>query len=364
MIFPHNHKFGCADGHWSKSSNRTTANTSALSLLIYFGEGFVGWVGNFSVTSAPHSHTHVSGLVPRYSPIPKPFGCGCALEYLFLCTSEHFHFHCQGSLHHPHQLHPNTPSPQPTSAQVVSFSLPWHFQVCLRQDASDIECKIILIGPVHIAHQSINLDISVGLATPLPDLCCHWSLLRHCNHLQCFVIQDTLQISSFVLDIIKQYLYLHDELPPSYPHLQESFWSRNDIPMAKGHRYRPCIHHSRLFFFNSHDYIGQVIISEQLAPAHSWTRCLLELHVHHCLGEPHHLLFPRLRGFPLLIAMWRSQMVCLLWFRSSLSIFYNLITDGTFYLCRLFNLILCLWTESVFHIFCLQTADRKPALES
>jgi hypothetical protein len=54
-----------------------------------------------------------------------------------------------------------------------------------------------------------------------------------------------------------------------------------------------------------------VIISEQLAPAHSWTRSLLELHVHHCLGEPHHLLFPRLRGFPLLIATWRSQMVCL-----------------------------------------------------
>ena len=66
-----------------------------------------------------------------------------------------------------------------------------------------LNVKIILIGPVHIAHQSINLDISVGLATPLPDLCCHWSLSRHCNHLQCFVIQDTLQISSFVLDIIK-----------------------------------------------------------------------------------------------------------------------------------------------------------------
>ena len=54
-----------------------------------------------------------------------------------------------------------------------------------------------------------------------------------------------------------------------------------------------------------------VIISEQLAPTQSWTRCLLELHVHHCLGEPHHLLFPRLRGFRLLIATWRSQMVCL-----------------------------------------------------
>jgi hypothetical protein len=42
------------------------------------------------------------------------------------------------------------------------------------------------------------------------------------------------------------------------------------------------------------------IISEQLAPAHSWTRSLLELHVHHCLGEPHHLLFPRSIGFLLL----------------------------------------------------------------
>ena len=36
-----------------------------------------------------------------------------------------------------------------------------------------LNVKIILIGPVHIAHQSINLDISAGLATPLPDLCCH-----------------------------------------------------------------------------------------------------------------------------------------------------------------------------------------------
>jgi hypothetical protein len=75
-------------------------------------------------------------------------------------------------------------------------------------------------------------------------------------------------------------------------------------------------------FFNPHDYVGQpkgsqtkvnmyVIISEQLAPAHSCTRCHLELHVHHCLGEPHHLLFPRLRGFLLLLATWRSRMVCL-----------------------------------------------------
>ena len=100
-------------------------------------------MGNFRVTSAPRYHTHVSRLVPRYSSIPKPFRCGCALEYLFLCTSEHFHFHFhfQGSLHHPRQLHPNTPSPQPKSAQVISFSLPWHFQVCLCQDASDIECQ-------------------------------------------------------------------------------------------------------------------------------------------------------------------------------------------------------------------------------
>jgi hypothetical protein len=54
-----------------------------------------------------------------------------------------------------------------------------------------------------------------------------------------------------------------------------------------------------------------VIISEQLAPEHSWTRSLLELHVHHCLAEPHLIFFPCLRGFPLLIATWRSRMVCL-----------------------------------------------------
>ena len=96
--------------------------------------------------------------------------------------------------------------------------------------------------------------------------------------------------------------------------------------MAKGHWCRPCSHHPRIFLFfqlrlcraakrdlgftNQVEYV-YVIISEQLAPAQSWTRCLLELHVHHCLSEPHHLLFPRLRGFPLLIATWRSQMVCL-----------------------------------------------------
>ena len=52
-------------------------------------------MGNFSVTSAPCYHTHVSGLIPPYSPIHKTFGYGCTLEYLFLCTSEHFHFHFQ-----------------------------------------------------------------------------------------------------------------------------------------------------------------------------------------------------------------------------------------------------------------------------
>ena len=123
----------------------------------------------------------------------------------------------------------------------------------------------------------------------------------------------------------KQYLYLQDKLSPSYPHLQESFRSHNDIPMAKGHWYCPRSHHPRfIFIFSTLTMSGSqkgswiqtkvnmyVIISEQLAPAHSWTRSLLELHVHHCLGEPHHLLFPRLRGFPLLIATLRSQMVCL-----------------------------------------------------
>jgi hypothetical protein len=117
-----------------------------------------------------------------------------------LCTSEHFHF--QGSLHHPHQLHPNTLSPQPTSAQLSHSHCHGIFKSVFIKMPLILNVKIILIGPVHIAHQSINLDISAGLATPLPDLCCHWSLSRHCNHLQCFVIQDT-QISSFVMDIIK-----------------------------------------------------------------------------------------------------------------------------------------------------------------
>ena len=115
-----------------------------------------------------------------------------------------------------------------------------------------------------------------------------------------------------------QYFYLQEELSPSYPYPQESFQSRNDIPMTKGHWYCPCSHHPR-YFSSTPTMSGSqkgswiqtkvnmyVIISEQLAPAQSWTRCLLELHVHHCLGEPHHLLFPRLSGCPLLIATWRS----------------------------------------------------------
>ncbi len=92
--------------------------------------------------------------------------------------------------------------------------------------------------------------------------------------------------------------------------------------MAKGHWCRPCSHHPRIFLFfqlrlcrAAKRELGfkprKIVISEQLAPAHSWTRSLLELHVHHCLGEPHRILFPRLRGFLLLIATWRSRMVCL-----------------------------------------------------
>ena len=42
------------------------------------------------------------------------------------------------------------------------------------------------------------------------------------------------------------------------------------------------------------------------SPSAFLVKKLLELHMHHCLGEPHHLLFPRLRGFLLLIATWRS----------------------------------------------------------
>jgi len=111
-----------------------------------------------------------------------------------------------------------------------------------------LNVKIILIGPVHIAHQSINLDISVGLATPLPDLCCQWSLLRHCNHhsMQCFVIQDTLRNSSFVLDIInisiskKNYPH-HIPIPKNlFNHAMIYQWQK---VMTKGHRYCPCNHH-------------------------------------------------------------------------------------------------------------------------
>ena len=119
-----------------------------------------------------------------------------------------------------------------------------------------------------------------------------------------------------------QYFYLQEELSPSYPYPQESFQSRNDIPMTKGHDKRSSVSSlqpspprttPQIFFFNLADlqmepiffffqpaakrdlgFTNQVeyvyvIISEQLAPAQSWTRCLLELHVHHCLGEPHHL---------------------------------------------------------------------------
>ena len=142
-------------------------------------------------------------------------------------------------------------------------------------------------------------------------------------------MQDTLQISSFVLDIIKKI-----SLSPrwSIPIISPSpiiFLITQCYTNGKRSRQKvttgiipAAITPDIYIFFNPHDYVGQpkgsqtkvnmyVIISEQLAPAHSWTRSLLELHVHHCLGEPHHLLFPRLRGFLLLIATWRSRMVCL-----------------------------------------------------
>ena len=131
-----------------------------------------------------------------------------------------------------------------------------------------------------------------------------------------------------MLDIIKTI-----SLSPrrTIPIISPNLFDHAMISMAKGHDKRsPPVSSLQpspptLIFFNPHDYVGQpkgildsqtkvnmyVIISEQPPPAHSWTRCHLELHVHHCLGEPYHLLFPRLRGFPLLIATWRSRMVYL-----------------------------------------------------
>ncbi len=56
---------------------------------------------------------------------------------------------------------------------LYQHSLPWNFQVCLHQDASDIECSNHphWSGPF-ITQQSIWTP-HAGLATPLPDLCCH-----------------------------------------------------------------------------------------------------------------------------------------------------------------------------------------------
>ncbi len=189
---------------------RTMANKkpSALSLLINFGEGFEGWVGNFSVTSAPRYLTHVSGLVPRYSPIPKPFRCGCALEYLFLCTSEHSHFHFQG-LHHPHQPHPNTLSPYNQQALKLSHTqLVSAFIAMAFSSLFSSRClwywmlkSSSLVRSIHCT--AINLDISRGASHPSS-----WPLLplisfKTLQSIQCFIVQNILQISSIVLDIIK-----------------------------------------------------------------------------------------------------------------------------------------------------------------
>ncbi len=131
-----------------------------------------------------------------------------------------------------------------------------------------LNVKIILIGPVHQLHRKQSIWISqAGLATPLPDLCCHWSLLRHCNHhsiiIQCSVLsfKTYFKLPQLCWISSKQYLYLQEELSPSYLHLQESFdqamayqWGKI---MTKGHRYNPCSHHPQyIFFFSPHNYAG------------------------------------------------------------------------------------------------------------
>ncbi len=181
---------------------RTMANKkpSALSLLIDFGKGFES---NFSVTSAPRYFTHVSGLVPRYSPIPKPFRCGCALEYLFLCTLEHSHFHFQG-LQHPHQPHPNTLSPYNQQALKLSHSqLLSAFIAMAFSSLSSLRClwywmlkSSSLVWSIH--RTAINLDISQGASyfssQPLLPLISFETL----QSMQCLIVQDILQISSIV----------------------------------------------------------------------------------------------------------------------------------------------------------------------
>ena len=247
-------------------------------------------------------------MYPSWFPdtLPSPFGCGCALEYLFLCTSEHFCFHFQGSLHHPHQLHPNTLSLH--NQQVLKLSNS-HCHGIFKS----VFIKMPLILNDKINRTSINqfgylCGASYPSSRPLLPLIFFEALQSsavfcHSRHTSNSLIcvgyhQNNISISK-----------------TNYPH--HTPISNNLFDHAMIYQWQKVIGIVPAaitpgFFFSSHDFVGHVIlISGQLAPAHSWARCLLELHVHHCLGDPHHLLFPCIRGFPLLIATWRSQMVCL-----------------------------------------------------
>ena len=159
----------------------------------------------------------------------------------------------------------------------------------------------------------------MGLATPLPNLCCHWSLLRHCNQCSVLLFKIYFKFPPLCWISSKQYLYLQEELSPSYLHLQEPFdqamayqWQK---VMTKGHRYNLCSHHPRyiyIFFFNLHNYVGlpkgililQPKVNMCVSSSHELTSprkilgqfsfwnstCIF-------LGEPCLLLFPHLRGF-------------------------------------------------------------------
>ncbi len=249
VYFPHNHKFGRAGRHWSSSSSSgpwLTRNLQHFHFSSIFGEGFEGWVGNFSATSAPRYLTHVSGLVPRYSPIPKPFGYGSALKYLFLCTSEHSHFHFQG-LHHPHQSHPNTLSPYNQQALKLSHSqLVSAFIAMAFSNLSSSRClwywmlkSSLTVWSIHCT--AINLDISCGSSYPSSQPLLPLISFETLQSMQCFIVQDILQISSVVLDIIKTISISPRRTIPIISPSPRTFWASNGIPMTKHHDKRSSV---------------------------------------------------------------------------------------------------------------------------
>ncbi len=165
-----------------------------------------------------------------------------------------------------HSLH-NQQVLKLSHSHLVSSFIAMAFSSLSSSNASDIECwnHLHRSGPL-IAQQSINLDISGGASYPsswplLPLISFEAPQSSFNQSMQCFIIQDILQTSSIVLDIIKQYLYLQEELSPSYLHLQEPFnqamayqWQKVII---KGHRYKHCSHPPRyIYFFNPHNYVG------------------------------------------------------------------------------------------------------------